>query len=55
MVILAEGDSWFNYPVLLSDVLDWVGMEPDMIVYSVAEGGDWFLNILSARKYVEHL
>ncbi|WP_343692665.1 hypothetical protein [Chitinophaga sp.] len=55
IVILAEGDSWFNYPVLLSDVLDWVGMEPDMIVYSLAEGGDWLLNMLSARKYVEQL
>lgn len=54
-VILAEGDSWFNYPVLLSDVLDRVGMEPDMIVYSLAEGGDWLLNMLSARKYVEQL
>jgi hypothetical protein len=55
IVVLAEGDSWFNYPVLLSDVLDWVSMEPDIIVYSLAEGGDWLLNMLSARKYVEQL
>lgn len=55
IVILAGGDSWFNYPVLLSDVLDWVGMEPDIIVFSLAEGGDWLLNMLSARKYVEKL
>lgn len=55
MVILAEGDSWFNYPILLSDVLDWVSMEPDMIVHSLAEGGDWLLNMLSGRKYVELL
>jgi len=54
-VILAEGDSWFNYPVILSDVLDWIGMERNMAVYSLAEGGDWLLNMLSARKYVEQL
>lgn len=54
-VILAEGDSWFNYPVILSDVLDWIGMEKNMTVYSLAEGGDWLLNMLSARKYVEQL
>jgi hypothetical protein len=54
-VILAEGDSWFNYPVILSDVIDWIGMEDNMAVYSLASGGDWLLNMLTARKYVEEL
>lgn len=54
-VILAEGDSWFNYPVILTDVLDRINMEPDMIIYSLANGGDWLLNMLGARKYVEQL
>ncbi|QHS57453.1 hypothetical protein GWR56_18585 [Mucilaginibacter sp. 14171R-50] len=54
-VILVEGDSWFNYPILLSDVIDWIGMESNMAVYSLASGGDWLLNMLSARKYVEQL
>lgn len=26
-VVVVEGDSWFNYPILLSDVIDWVSME----------------------------
>lgn len=52
-IILAEGDSWFNYPVILSDVIDWVAMEENMAVYSLASGGDWLLNMLNARKYVE--
>jgi hypothetical protein len=54
-VILAEGDSWFNYPVILSDVIDWIGMEDNMAIYSLANGGDWLLNMLNGRKYVEEL
>lgn len=54
-VIVVEGDSWFNYPILLSDVIDWVSMEKNMAVYSLASGGDWLLNMLSARKYIEQL
>ncbi|MCR8560380.1 hypothetical protein KXD93_22190 [Mucilaginibacter sp. BJC16-A38] len=54
-IILAEGDSWFNYPVVLSDVIDWIAMEENMAVYSLASGGDWLLNMLNARKYVEEL
>lgn len=52
-IILAEGDSWFNYPVILSDVIDWVSMEDNLAVYSLASGGDWLFNMLNARKYVE--
>lgn len=54
-IILAEGDSWFNYPVILSDVIDWVSMEKNFAVYSLASGGDWLLNMLSQRVYVEEL
>jgi hypothetical protein len=54
-VILVEGDSWFNYPVLLSDVIDWISMNKNLAVYSLASGGDWLLNMLSARRYIEQL
>lgn len=54
-VILAEGDSWFNYPVLLTDIIDRIAMEKDFALHSLAAGGDWFLNMLSARQYVEEL
>ncbi|WP_431291805.1 hypothetical protein [Pedobacter sp. P26] len=54
-VIVVEGDSWFNYPILLSDVIDWVSMEENMAVYSLASGGDWLMNMVSAKKYVEQL
>jgi len=54
-VILAEGDSWFNYPIILTDLIDRISMEKDMAVYSVASGGDWLLNMLTAREYIEEL
>ncbi|HSU26972.1 MAG TPA: hypothetical protein VLJ68_01215 [Chitinophagaceae bacterium] len=54
-IILAEGDSWFNYPVILTDIIDWVSMEKNFAVYSLASGGDWLLNMLTARHYVEEL
>jgi hypothetical protein len=54
-IVLVEGDSWFNYPVILTDVIDRICMEKDLAVYSVASGGDWLLNMLSGRQYVEEL
>jgi len=54
-VILAEGDSWFNYPIILTDLIDRISMEEDLAVYSIASGGDWLLNMLTARNYVEEL
>jgi hypothetical protein len=54
-VILAEGDSWFNYPIILTDIIDRISMEKDFAVYSLASGGDWLLNMLTARHYVEEL
>lgn len=54
-IILAEGDSWFNYPVILTDLIDRISMEKNFAVYSLAAGGDWLLNMLTARHYVEEL
>jgi hypothetical protein len=54
-VILAEGDSWFNYPIILTDIIDRIAMEKNFAVYSLASGGDWLLNMLTARHYVEEL
>jgi hypothetical protein len=54
-VILAEGDSWFNYPIILTDIIDRISNEKDFALYSLASGGDWLLNMLTARHYVEEL
>ncbi len=54
-VVLAEGDSWFNYPKILHDVIDGIRTDKDLAVLSIASGGDWLLNMLSGRQYVEQL
>ncbi|HEV2480896.1 MAG TPA: hypothetical protein VGS79_14570 [Puia sp.] len=54
-IVLAEGDSWFNYPVVLTDVIDALSMDENLAVFSLAKGGDWLLNMLTGRKYVEEL
>lgn len=54
-VIVAEGDSWFQFPVFIKDILDWLSDEPNFAVYSMAYGGDWFTNILYDEKYIEEL
>jgi len=42
--LLAEGDSWFLYPILLRDVID--NLEADHAVHSVAAAGDTLDNML---------
>lgn len=54
-VILVEGDSWYNYPVILTDVIDALSMDNRHAVYSLAKGGGWLLSMLTARKYIEQL
>lgn len=55
ITVVAEGDSWFNYPIILTDIIDRIIMERDLAVYSIASGGDWLLNMLTGRQYVEEL
>ena len=55
ITVLAEGDSWFNYPIILTDIIDRISMDKDLAVYSIASGGDWLLNMLTGREYVEEL
>jgi hypothetical protein len=51
--LLAEGDSWFLYPVLLKDVVDW--LDADYAIYSVAAAGDTLDNMLSGIDRLESL
>ncbi len=53
-VIIAEGDSWFEHP-LLKDILDWVIKIYDCPIYSLADGGDWIGNILYTGDYIHEL
>ncbi|MGB3798758.1 MAG: hypothetical protein WA952_03025 [Lewinella sp.] len=60
-VILAEGDSWFQFPRLqlnidpVKDIVDWLIDREHYAIYSLAAGGDWFSNIFQAGEYIEEL
>lgn len=61
-VIIAEGDSWFEYPIFIKDILDWLIKMKDIQskdylynVYTVASGGDWIANILYEEQYIEEI
>src|SRR5690606_13444516 len=54
-VILAEGDSWFEYPRFITDVIDHLNKRNDYAIKSIAYGGDWLSNILLENEYIEEL
>ena len=51
--LLAEGDSWFLYPILLKDILD--NLSADYAVYSVAAAGDTLENMMRGLAHFEEL
>lgn len=61
IVILAEGDSWFQFPRVLrridgvKDIIDWLMKKENYAVKSLAAGGDWLSNIFNVGEYVEEL
>ncbi len=54
-VIVAEGDSWFEYPLFITDIIDWIIKKTNYPVYSLAYGGDWIANILYEEQYIDEL
>ena len=66
LVVMAEGDSWFQFPCIrllggvikkdvVKDIVDYLIEENNVAVYSLAAGGDWLTNILRTGEYVEEL
>lgn len=61
VVILAEGDSWFQFPRVylgidpVKDIIDWLGEEEWYAIYSLAAAGDWFSNVIHSGEYIEQL
>lgn len=43
--IVAEGDSWFQYPFILEDIIDYVAGQDDMAVLCFSAGGDVLKNM----------
>ncbi len=54
-IILAEGDSWFQFPLLIRDIIDWLNKRPTNGIYSIAYGGDWLTNIIYEADYISEL
>lgn len=53
--IYAEGDSWFQFPIYVDDVIDWLNKRDDYLIFSEAYGGDWITNIIYEGQYIEAL
>lgn len=54
-LIVAEGDSWFEYPIFINDILDWLLKNDKYALYSLADGGDWIGNMIYENKYITEL
>ncbi len=54
-LILAEGDSWFEYPKFISEIVDQLNKRKDYAIISLAYAGDWISNILYEQQYIEKL
>lgn len=53
-VIVSEGDSWFQFPILIKDVVD--HLEDDYLIWSLGAAGDTAENmIFGAPEYLEGL
>jgi hypothetical protein len=55
-VIVAEGDSWFQFPVFVEDIIDHLNHpKNNYAISSIAYAGDWLTNMIYEGKYVEEL
>ena len=52
-LIAAEGDSWFQFPFILKDVIDWTF--ESFAVYCRSEAGDTLDNMVRTGEYLEAL
>lgn len=53
--IVAEGDSWFQFPILLDDVIDHLMKRKDLAVYCVSAAGDLLSNMIAKGEYLAAL
>jgi len=45
-VLYAEGDSWFQFPFFLSELIDFLGR--DLLVYDTSKAGDTLMNMVNS-------
>lgn len=53
--IYAEGDSWFLFPTFVKDIIDWLNVNKNYLIFSDAYAGDWITNIIYEGQYIEAL
>ena len=53
--VVAEGDSWFCFPLYVKDINAWLLDDDHINLYSIAAAGDWITNMVYEGKYVEEL
>lgn len=53
--IYAEGDSWFQFPFFIKDIIDWLDKNDDFLIKCEAYAGDWITNIIYEEQYVSGL
>lgn len=51
-IIVSEGDSWFQYPLLLDDIIDHL-YSSNLAVRSLDAAGDTLENMLREREYID--
>lgn len=51
-ILVSEGDSWFQYPILLDDTIDHL-YDKGLAVRSLDAAGDTLENMLREREYIE--
>lgn len=51
--ILAEGDSWFQYPVKLDDVIDHISARKDVAVRCFSAAGDVLSNMVARPQFLD--
>lgn len=53
-VIVAEGDSWFQFPLLLTDIIDNL-LDKGHLISSLDEAGDTLENMVREKEYLSEL
>lgn len=51
--IVSEGDSWFQYPFLLKDVIDHLSNAPDVAIRSLGAAGDLLVDMLASGEFTD--
>ena len=54
-VIVSEGDSWFQYPVIITDIIDHLNQIDEYAIRSFGFGGDWLSNIAEEAEFMNAL